>query len=119
MPSKIKQPKNKRDPWKVAALIYDGLSMFEFSIVGEVFGLSRPELSPWYQFSIAALETGRLKSNSGITVNADGGLGILDHAGTDRIDLQRRLSPRGNRPSGWTSGNHPLALCRGAGPEVS
>lgn len=66
----------------MAALVYDGLSMFEFSIVGEVFGLPRPELNPWYQFSIAALETGRLRSNSGLAVNADGGLGVLDHAGT-------------------------------------
>jgi AraC family transcriptional activator FtrA len=82
MPSNRKTPTKRRNPWKVAALIYDGLSMFEFSIVGEVFGLPRPELKPWYQFSIAALETGRLRSNSGITVNADGGLGILDHAGT-------------------------------------
>ncbi|RVU02218.1 transcriptional regulator FtrA, partial [Novosphingobium umbonatum] len=40
----------------VVALLYDGLCTFEFGIVAEVFGLSRPEMGPdWYRFASAAI----------------------------------------------------------------
>lgn len=41
----------------VAVLIYDGLCMFEFACVAEIFGLPRPELgNNWYQFSTASVD---------------------------------------------------------------
>ncbi len=74
--------KPKRNPWNVAVLAYDGLSLFEYAIVGEVFGLHRPEITPWYQFRIASLDMGKLRSNSGLQFMATGGLQALDDAGT-------------------------------------
>ena len=47
----------------VVAPIYDGLCTFEFSIVAEIFGLSRPEMGPhWYRFASAAVEPGWLRA---------------------------------------------------------
>lgn len=73
-------------PARVVALAYDGLCTFEFGLVVEVFGLDRPELPPlerpWYQFSVAAVDPGPLRAAGGITVSVDGGLELLNGAGT-------------------------------------
>lgn len=67
----------------VVAVAYDGLCTFEFGIVVEVFGLPRPEVGPdWYRFAVAAAEPGPLRAMGGITLGVDGGLELLDGAGT-------------------------------------
>jgi AraC family transcriptional regulator, transcriptional activator FtrA len=49
----------------VVALAYDGLCIFEFAIVVEVFGLSRPELGPdWYRFVVAAFDLRSMASQT-------------------------------------------------------
>ena len=82
MKSLATKRKRRRNPWNVAALVYEGLSLFEYAIVGEVFGLHRPEIDPWYHFNIASLDKGRLSSNSGLSLFSEDGLGALDKAGT-------------------------------------
>jgi AraC family transcriptional activator FtrA len=68
---------------KVVALAYDGLATFEFAIVVEVFGLSRPEMGPgWYQFAVASADRPPLRATGGIRVMVDGGLELLEDAGT-------------------------------------
>jgi AraC family transcriptional regulator, transcriptional activator FtrA len=65
----------------VVALVYDGLCTFEFAIVAEIFGLSRPEMGPgWYRFASAAIEPGPLRAHGGLTVVCDGGFELLDQA---------------------------------------
>ncbi|APW43011.1 transcriptional regulator FtrA [Rhodoferax saidenbachensis] len=65
----------------VVAPVYDGLCTFEFSIVAEVFGLSRPEMGPgWYRFASAAIEPGPLRAHGGLRVTADGGADLLEQA---------------------------------------
>lgn len=65
----------------VVALVYDGLCTFEFGIVSEIFGLSRPEMGPgWYRFASAAIEDGPLRAAGGLTVLADGGMDLLERA---------------------------------------
>src|SRR5215472_7987707 len=72
-----------RDPRKLAAMAYDGMSTFELGIVSEVFGLSRPELNvPWYEFRIFAIDRAPLLSTGGIRVEAPHGMGVLRTAGT-------------------------------------
>ena len=67
----------------VVALAYDGLCTFEFGVAVEVFGLARPELGPdWYRFAVAGLDPGPLRAMGGIRVVVDGGLDLLDDAGT-------------------------------------
>jgi AraC family transcriptional activator FtrA len=62
----------------VVALLYDGLCTFEFGIVAEVFGLSRPEMgSGWYRFASCAVDEG---PHGGLTVVADHGPEILAEA---------------------------------------
>ena len=67
----------------VVALAYDGLCTFEFSVAVELFGLPRPEMGPdWYRFATAAIEPGPLRGLGGVQVTADGGLDLVEQAGT-------------------------------------
>jgi AraC family transcriptional regulator, transcriptional activator FtrA len=67
----------------VAALVYDGLCMFEFASAAEVFGLARPELGEgWYRFETCAAEAGPVRGQYGTQVQADGNLERLAEAGT-------------------------------------
>lgn len=67
----------------VVALVYDGLCVFEFGIVAEVFALPRPELgADRYRFLTFAERPGPHRTNAGITVAAEAGLEALDQAGT-------------------------------------
>lgn len=69
----------------VVALAYDGLCLFEFGIVAEVFGLSRPEITrpDWYRFRIAAVDPLPLRAQGGmLSIATDGGLELLEEAGT-------------------------------------
>ena len=78
-PPKVTGPANRR----VVALAYDGLCTFEFGVAVELFGLSRPEMGPdWYQFATAAIEPGPLRGLGGVQVMADGGLDLVEQAGT-------------------------------------
>jgi AraC family transcriptional activator FtrA len=68
---------------RVTALVYDGLCLFEFGIVVEIFGLPRPELDvDWYQFQVCSLERGPLRFTGGGTMQQRAGLRALQHAGT-------------------------------------
>ncbi|HZH53232.1 MAG TPA: transcriptional regulator FtrA [Microvirga sp.] len=67
----------------VVALAYDRLCTFEFGIATEVFGLPRPEMGPdWYRFAVCAVDPGPLRATGGFQVMADGGLELLEEAGT-------------------------------------
>ena len=81
-------PKTETAPLRnstVVALAYDGLCLFEFGIVAEVFGLSRPEITrpDWYKFRIAAVDPLPLRAQGGmLSIATDGGLDLLEEAGT-------------------------------------
>lgn len=65
----------------VVALLYDGLCTFEFGIVAEIFGLSRPEMGTgWYRFASAAVDAGPMRAHGGMNVVADHGPEILTEA---------------------------------------
>ena len=78
MPTLVTPPENL----DVAVIAYDGLAMFEFSIPVEVFGLPRPEFDPWYRFAVCAVEPGPLRATGGIRIEVDGGMELLETAGT-------------------------------------
>src|SRR4051794_38971890 len=81
-------PKRKRRPPQpdnrlVVALAYNGLCTFEFGVAVEIFGLDRPEMgNAWYRFRVAAIEPGPMRAMGGISVAADGGLSLIEQAGT-------------------------------------
>jgi AraC family transcriptional regulator, transcriptional activator FtrA len=65
----------------VAVLAYDGLCTFEFGVAYEIFGLDRPEMGQgWYRYRLVAIEPGKLRVAGGLSVEADGDLGLLDDA---------------------------------------
>jgi AraC family transcriptional activator FtrA len=67
----------------VVAVAYDGLCLFEFGAVVEIFGLPRPEMgSNWYRFAVAAAEPGRLRALGSAHIAGDGGLELLGRADT-------------------------------------
>ncbi|SFM20695.1 transcriptional regulator FtrA [Methylobacterium pseudosasicola] len=67
----------------VVILAYDGLCTFEYGCAVEIFALPRPEFGArWYRCAIAAAEPGPLRGTGGVVVRADGGLELLDTAGT-------------------------------------
>src|SRR5208283_1677420 len=71
------------DHRRVATLLYDGLSIFEFEIVVEIFGLPRPELEvDWYKFETCSHQRGPLRTTGGLHVEARRGLRTLQQAGT-------------------------------------
>jgi AraC family transcriptional activator FtrA len=73
----------RRDKRNVAVLAYDGLGVFEFGIVAEVFGLARPEMGrDWYRFKAFSLKPGRLHATGGVTIQASGGVADIASAGT-------------------------------------
>ncbi len=70
-------------PHLIVAVAYDRLSTFEYGIVVDVFGVPRPSPEErWYEFRTAACEDGPLQAQGGLIVAADGGLELLDGAGT-------------------------------------
>ncbi|KAA2237311.1 transcriptional regulator FtrA [Salinarimonas soli] len=101
----VDMPPNTAPPNRlVVALAYDGLCTFEFGVAVEVFGLARPEMGPdWYRFAVAAVEPGPFRALGGIQVTADGGLDLLEAAGTiivpgwRGVEAVRRAHARGAR----------------------
>lgn len=65
----------------VIALLYDQLCTFEFGIVAEVFGLSRPEMGEsWYRFASCAVDDGPMRAHGGLSIMADAGPELFDLA---------------------------------------
>ncbi len=109
----------------VVALLYDGLCTFEFGIVAEIFGLSRPEMGEtWYRFASCAIDVGPLRAHGGFVVTPDFGPELIDEAdiivvpgwrGIDEpvpqslIDLLRNAHKRGARLASICSGAFVLA----------
>lgn len=67
----------------VAVLICDGLALFEFGIVAEVFGLRRPELGvPWYDMAVVSFDPAPLRATGGVRVHPTHSVKMLARAGT-------------------------------------
>ncbi len=105
----------------VAALVYDGLCTFEFSIAAEVFGLARPEMGEgWYRFASVAIEPGPLRAHGGLRIEADGDLELLKEA--DLIVVPGWKGSAAAVPDGliaglqaaWGRGARLASICSGA-----
>jgi AraC family transcriptional regulator, transcriptional activator FtrA len=68
---------------RVAILIHDGLSPFEFGVACEVFGYDRSYLGvPWYETCVAAVEPGPVTTELGFTIDSPCGLEAVESAHT-------------------------------------
>lgn len=73
----------KRDRSHVCAILYEGLSTFEFAIATEIFGLPRPDFgAQWYQFTTASEGGGWVTANTGFAIQAQHTFEALETAGT-------------------------------------
>lgn len=77
-------PMHQETNRRVVAVLYDGLTMFEFGIVAEIFGLHRPELEDldWYRFSTTSMDRATITTNTGVTLRTKAGFQALARAGT-------------------------------------
>src|SRR5271167_3628054 len=73
------QPAARPSPRSVAIIVYDGVTLFEFGVVWEVFGGGNaPPGAPWYELSVC----GRDRT----TVVAEGGLQVRPSSGLDHMN---------------------------------
>ena len=76
----------------VAVLVCDGLALFEFGIVVEVFGLRRPELGvPWYDMAVVSFDKAPLRATGGVRVHPTHSVRMLAKAGTIVIPNWRNI----------------------------
>ena len=102
-------------------LAYNRLSLFEFGIAVEIFGLPRPELPvDWYKFSVCSLENGPVRATGGVLIAAKPRLSELRTARTIVIPGWRdpeELPPASLlREIRWahTRGARLISICTGA-----
>ncbi|MGO4672101.1 transcriptional regulator FtrA [Bosea sp. 2YAB26] len=119
MPKRIKA--SPQAPHRVVAVAYDRLWTFEYGIVAEVFGSRRPGLPEnWYEFRTAAGEAGRLRAHGSLAVEADGGLDLLQGAGTIIVPGWRGLAEPVPEPlagalrAAHRGGSRVVSICGGA-----
>ncbi len=105
---------------KVVVVAYNGLCTFEFGVAVEVFGLPRPEISPWYSFSICSADKGPIRATGGFSVVIEKGLRTLHNAGTVVIPGWRNVNERPPESllrairRAYERGARLLSLCSGA-----
>lgn len=67
----------------VAVLVCDGVALFEFGIVMEVFALKRPELGvPWYDVAVTSFDKAPLRGTGGVGLIPTHDTRVLAKAGT-------------------------------------
>lgn len=65
---------------RVAALVDDGVSPFEFAIACEVFGLDRSDVGLEFDFRVCSPRPGPIRARTGFTIEADHGLSAVAQA---------------------------------------
>lgn len=90
-------PKHRPNPQPfnrcLVVLAYDQLCTFEFGTAIEAFGRDDPLLKkPLYDLRVAAAEPGPLRAFGGVQISVEGGLELLEQAGTIVIPGWRDLA---------------------------
>ncbi len=111
----------------VVAAVYDGLVGFEYGIVAELFGLTRPGVeNDWYDFKPCRVERGDLRTTHGFSIRPKYGLKELAKAHTIIVPGWRRPpsehepyeSPKpafiGALQSAYENGARIVSVCSGA-----
>ena len=104
---------------RVAALVIDGASPFEFAVAAEVFGSARPEIPGWdYDFELAAVDR-RVRLSGGSELRTTGDLDTV--AAADTVVLPGGEPLRKNDPqivaavaAAHGRGARVLSFCSGA-----
>lgn len=106
---------------RVAALVAPGPSLFELSVVAEVFGLDRPGLEAdwWYDFAVFSAAPGRQRGPGGLSVDIAQGIDAVAAADTIVVpawptdqDVPRHLLDALRRAA--DDGKRLVSVCSGA-----
>lgn len=116
-PRRLPGPANRL----VAVLICDGVALFEFGIVAEVFGLRRPELGvPWYDMVTVSFDTPPLRATGGVRILPSHSVRWLAKAGTivipnwPRLDEAPPTAMLDAVRAAYKRGARLLSICSGA-----
>jgi AraC family transcriptional regulator, transcriptional activator FtrA len=105
---------------RVAVVVTDGVSPFEFGVACEVFGIDRSELGvPWYRFLVCTPEPGPLTTSSGFTITVSNGLDVLAKVDTivitpPRLDVEPPRALLDALVRAHRRGARLITLCTGA-----
>ena len=84
-------------PPLVAAVVYEGMNLFELGVVAEVFGGERPDFEqPLFRLRLVRGEPGLLRAVGGLQLKTHGGLGVLRSA--DIVVIPGWRDPRSDVP---------------------
>ena len=124
MREKAAKANGDRGRHRVAVVLSDGVSPFEFAVACEVFGVDRSDLGvPWYRFKVCAVDPTPIRTEMGFTIDAPGGLEALRRADTivvpppgeiveprpELLEVLRRAHERGTRIISMCTGAFTLA----------
>jgi AraC family transcriptional activator FtrA len=86
-------PGRDGDRHSVAVVVYDGISLFEFSVALEVFATDWSELSgvPWYRTVVCAAAPGAVTADGGLQIQVVHGLEAVADADTVIVPPTERL----------------------------
>src|SRR5580704_5510078 len=119
-----KEPAKKMRRHTVAAVVFDGVSPFEFAVACEVFGLDRSADvgAPWYRFVVCSAGARPIKARTGFTIGTRYGVEALRRADTilipssgaaerdeELLEALRRAHKRGARIMSVCTGAFVLA----------
>lgn len=110
--------KNADPNLTVCTLVYDGLCSFEYGICAEVFGLERPEMERWYDYSVCALDRKPMRTLGGLALSAPSNLNRIRNAGTVLIPGWRGSSEPPQKlldalVDAYNNGARLLSICSG------
>jgi transcriptional regulator GlxA family with amidase domain len=105
----------------VAVVVYDGISLFEFSVALEVFATDRSDLFgvPWYRTVVCAAVPGTVTADGGLQIQVVHGLEAVADADTVIVPPTERLEevPPAVLGALWEAhdrGQRIVSLCTGA-----
>jgi len=103
----------------VAAVVFDGVSPFEFAVACEVFGIDRSEDvgSPWYRFKVCKAGPLPVKAKTGFTMDTPFGLEVLARADTILVpagDGEKNLALLEALRKAHQRGARIMSVCTGA-----
>jgi transcriptional regulator GlxA family with amidase domain len=103
----------------VAAVVFDGVSPFEFAVACEVFGVDRSDDvgAPWYRFVVCAAGPSPVTAGTGFTIGTRHGLEALRRADTILVpagDAENNQELLEALRQAHTRGARIMSVCTGA-----
>jgi AraC family transcriptional activator FtrA len=116
---KIKPIDIEDENMRVAVLAHENTALFELSCAVELFGLSRPEFTSWYECDVVSFLQGSLDSTSGVQIRGrfvehldDYDMLVVPSWNTNGIEIPRAISE--SILQFYQQGKRIISFCSGA-----